>query len=82
MPTFIDVHDGMHGTTQQDLEQAHQADLDIEGEESVHFERAWVDPESGKAFCLSHAPSKEAVQRIHERAGHPPTEVYQISAEV
>ena len=48
----------------------------------MHFERAWLDPEYGKVFCLSTAPSKEAVMRAHERAGHPAAEVYEISIEV
>jgi len=47
----------------------------------VHFEQAWLDPEQGKVFCLSTGPSKEAVLRIHERAGHPTTEIYEIAAE-
>ena len=48
----------------------------------MHFERAWLDPEAGKAFCLSTGPSKEAIMRVHERAGHPVTEVYELTAEV
>ena len=50
--------------------------------EGTHFERAWLDPEAGKVFCLASGPSKEAVLRIHERAGHPTTEIYEITAEV
>ena len=34
----------------------------------VHFERARLDPELGKVFCLSSAPTKQAVMRVHERA--------------
>jgi hypothetical protein len=79
---FIDVHSGFVGVTAEQLHQAHEADLAIEAEEGVHFERAWLDPQSGKAFCLSTAPSKEALMRIHERAGHPTTEVYEIQVEV
>ena len=30
-------------------------------------------------FCLSTGPSKEAVMRIHERAGHPTTEIYELT---
>jgi len=41
-----------------------------------------ADPTTGKVFCLSEGPSKEAVMRIHERAGHPTTEVYEIPVEV
>ena len=82
MAKFMDVHDGFFGATTEDLAAAHDADLKIEGEEGVHFEKAWLDPESGKAFCLSTGPSKEAIMRIHERAGHPVTEVYEIASEV
>lgn len=81
MPKFMDVHQGFVGVTAAQLNEAHAADLAIEGEEGVHFEHAWLDPEAGKAFCLSTGPSKEAVMRIHERAGHPVSEVYEVTAE-
>ncbi len=81
MAKFMDVHSGFNGVTAEQLDEAHQADLKIEGEEGVHFENAWLDAESGKAFCLSTGPSKEAVMRIHERAGHPTDEVYELTAE-
>jgi Protein of unknown function (DUF4242) len=79
---FMDVHSGFVGVTAEQLAEAHEADLKIEAEEGVHFEKAWLDPESGKVFCLSTGPSKEAVMRIHERAGHPTTEVYEVPIEV
>ncbi|MDH2444555.1 SCO4226 family nickel-binding protein [Amnibacterium sp. CER49] len=82
MPTFIDVHDGFVGVTQEQLAEAHQADLDIEASEGVHFEKAWLDPESGKVFCLSSGPSREAVMRIHERAGHATDQVYEVPVQV
>ena len=82
MAKFMDVHDGFFGVTKEQLLEAHNADLAIESEEGMHFERAWLDPESGKVFCLSTGPSKEAVMRIHERAGHPTHEVYELPIEV
>jgi hypothetical protein len=82
MGKFMDVHSGFYGVTGPQLDEAHGRDLAIEAEEGVHFERAWLDPESGKVFCLSSGPSKESVMRIHERAGHPTAEVYQLSVEV
>jgi hypothetical protein len=82
MPKFMDVHDGFVGVTEEQLGEAHAADLAIEGDEGVHFERAWLDPASGKVFCLSSGPSKEAVQRIHERTGHPTDQVFEIAVEV
>jgi hypothetical protein len=68
--------------TAEQLAAAHEADLAIEAEEGVHFERAWLDPDLGKVFCLITGPSKEAVMRIHERAGHPTNEIYELTAEV
>ena len=82
MARYMDVHHGFEGVTPEQLAAAHQADLDIEGQEGVHFEQAWLDPELGKVFCLSTGPSKEAIMRVHERAGHPVTEVYELTAEV
>lgn len=81
MATFMDVHGGFVGVTAAQLKEAHERDLAIEGDEGVHFERAWLDPDSGKVFCLSTGPTKEAVMRIHERAGHPTAEVYEVSVE-
>ncbi len=78
MPQFMDVHRGMEGITADQLNEAHQADLAIEKDEGVHFEKAWADPGSGVVYCLSEAPSAEAVQRIHERAGHPADEVHPV----
>jgi hypothetical protein len=82
MAKFMDVHSGFIGVTADQLREAHERDLAIEGDEGVHFERAWLDPEAGKVFCLATAPSKEAVMRIHQRAGHPTTEVYELTGEV
>ncbi len=78
MAEFMDVHRGMQGITPDALMEAHQADLDIQDEEGVNFKQAWADPESGVVFCLSEAPNAEAVKKIHERAGHPTDEVYQV----
>ncbi len=82
MAMFMDVHSGFVGVTADQLNDAHGADLAIEADEGVHFEKAWLDPEAGKVFCLSTGPSREAVMRIHERAGHPVTEVYELTVEV
>ncbi|HET9614004.1 MAG TPA: SCO4226 family nickel-binding protein [Candidatus Limnocylindrales bacterium] len=78
MATFMDVHSGFFGVTRQQLAEAHGRDLEIEADEGVHFEHAWLDPDLGKVFCLATAPSKEAVMRIHERSGHPTAEVYEL----
>lgn len=78
MPEFMDVHRGMHGITPELLNEAHNADLAIQDQEGVDFKHAWADPSTGMVFCLSDAPSAEAVKKIHERAGHPTDEVYEV----
>jgi hypothetical protein len=82
MARFLGVHDGFVGATEEQASLVHDAYLAIEDEEGVHFERAWLDPEAGKFFCLSTALSKEAVMRIHERTGHPTMEIYEIRVEI
>ncbi|GHI07719.1 guanylate cyclase [Streptomyces cellostaticus] len=78
MPQFMDIHHGMKDITTDQLREAYQDNVAIEGEEGVHFERAWADPESGTVYCLSEAPSAEAVKRIHERTGHPADEIHPV----
>lgn len=82
MAKFMDVHSGFFGVTEAQLKEAHEADLAIESDEAVHFEHAWLDPLGGKVFCLATGPSKEAIMRIHARAGHPTAEVYEVPVEV
>ncbi|MEO5918435.1 MAG: SCO4226 family nickel-binding protein [Candidatus Limnocylindrales bacterium] len=82
MAQFMDVHSGFNGVTAQQLQEAHDRDLAIQDEEGVNFERAWLDPARGKVFCLATGPSREAVMRIHERAGHPTSELYELTVEV
>ncbi|PKW08747.1 Protein of unknown function [Streptomyces sp. 1222.5] len=82
MPQFMDVHHGMQGITADQLMEAHRADLAIEHDEGVHFERAWADPASGTVYCLSAAPSADAVQRVHERTGHPADEIHPVPVSI
>ncbi|MEU2656726.1 SCO4226 family nickel-binding protein [Streptomyces sp. NPDC007325] len=78
MATYMDVHRGMVGITEEQLLEAHRADLAIEKEEGVHFQKAWADPASGTVYCLSTGPSADAVQRIHQRTGHAADEIHEV----
>ncbi|GAA3064633.1 SCO4226 family nickel-binding protein [Streptomyces roseofulvus] len=82
MATYMDVHRGMVGITEDQLLEAHRADLAIEKEEGVHFQKAWADPESGTVYCLSTGPSADAVQRIHQRTGHAADEIHEVTLTV
>jgi hypothetical protein len=79
MAQFMDVHTNMPGVTAEALLEAPRADLAIQGEEDVDFKQAWGDPKTGHVFCLSEAPDADAVQRIHDRAGHPYDEIHEIT---
>ena len=82
MPESMDVHHNMKGLTREDLKAAHEADLAIQNEENVNFKSAWADPDAGVVYCLSEAPSADAVRRIHERTGHPADEVHPVPLKV
>lgn len=82
MTRYMDVHHNMPGLTAEQLKEAHEADLAIQGDEHVEFISAWADPDSGVVFCLSEAPSADAVTRIHERTGHPADEIHPLPLEV
>ena len=81
MARFMDIHKGMTGVTEEQLRAEHQKDLDVQGED-VRFLKAWADPASGMVFCLSEGPDREAVERVHEQAGHPADEIYEVSLEI
>jgi hypothetical protein len=82
MARFIDIHSGFFGVTTQQLRDVHERDVAIQASEGVVFERAWLDPEAGKLFCLAFGPSREAVMRIHDRAGHPTPDVFELVIEL
>jgi hypothetical protein len=69
MALFIDVHH----TAAKDLDaqaaaEMHSRDVAIQDRQGVRFLRYWFDPVTGKAFCLSEAPSMEAVNAVHQQA--------------
>ncbi len=78
MPQFMDVHEGFFGVSQEQVEEAHRKDLAVEASEGVHFKQWWGDPTSGKVFCLSEGPSRDAVHRVHEKAGHPTEQIWEV----
>lgn len=82
MPMFMDVHTGAQGLTQDQLMAAHRQDQSIEKKEGVHFIKAWADPKAGKIFCLSEGPTREAVLRVHEKAGNGTHEIYEVPLSV
>jgi class 3 adenylate cyclase len=63
----MDRHD-LPGATAEDVARAHVADLDVQARYGVTYTTYWFDPVTASAFCLAHAPSKEAAQTVHREA--------------
>ena len=69
MPLFIDVHHTLDkGLTPDAVAELHQKDLAVQANHGVRYLKYWYDPRTGKAFCLSEAPSPEAVLAVHPEA--------------
>jgi len=78
MARFKDVPQDPAWETAEQLKAAHDACLAVEGADGAHFERAWLDAESGKAFCLSVDSEKEKVRRLPPPVGQLVTEIFQL----
>lgn len=66
---FLDIHEVEPGSvTAEAVAEAHKKDLETQGAHDVNFINYWVDVENGKIFCLSEAPSADAVKKTHEHA--------------
>jgi len=68
MPLYMDVHNIDGGVTVADVANAHQADLEKQGDHGVNYVRYWVNESEGKIFCLVEAPSAEAASTVHREA--------------
>jgi hypothetical protein len=79
MSLFMDVHtmDGAIGVN--DVAQAHQADLQVQGKHDVNYLHYWVDQNNGKIFCLVDAPTADAAATVHREAhGLVADEIYPV----
>ncbi|MGH2457322.1 MAG: nickel-binding protein [Chloroflexota bacterium] len=68
MALFMDVHHHVPGLTAEAAAAAHQKDLAVQAKYGVKFLRYWYDEATGKIFCLSWAPSREAAMAVHREA--------------
>lgn len=80
MTKFMDVHSGFTGVRGAAHGGTRAMWRSRARKGSASTARGWTP--SPARFCLSSGPSKEAVMRIHERAGHPTSEVYELAVEV
>lgn len=79
MPLFMDVHHMEGGVGASDVADAHQKDVETQGQYGVNYLRYWVDESAGKIFCLVDAPDADTAARVHKEAhGLVADEIYQV----
>lgn len=79
MPLFMDVHTLGDSVAAADVADAHEKDLQTQGEYGVDYKRYWVDEQAGKIFCLAEGPDAETVSRVHREAhGLVADEIYEV----
>jgi len=78
MTAFLDVHGGYGDVSPEELAAALAADRACAELEGVRLGRGWLDRTSGLMFRVVHGPDRETILRVHERAGHPATEVFEL----
>jgi len=79
MPLYMDFHKGVHGITDDEMKQVHQADLDVQDKHGVKYHKFWMNKEAGTIFCLAEGPSKEACIAVHGEAhGHLACEIIEV----
>lgn len=81
MPIFMDVHEQLpEGAGARDVAEAHKADVKIQGEYGVSYQRYWVDEANGKVFCLVEAPDADAAIAVHREAhGLVADKIYEVT---
>ena len=67
MPLFMDIHE-LHGADAKAVAEAHAADVALQAKYGVEYVKYWFNADRGKVFCLCHAPSAEAADRVHREA--------------
>ena len=79
MPYFMDVHNKVDGLTAEAVAEAHKKDLEVQHKHGVKYLKYWFNEDTGKVFCLSEAPNREAAIATHREAhGLVPDEIMEV----
>ncbi len=81
MPRFLDTHTVPIGTPPEEIAEAHVKDLAAQGKHGVRFLKYWYDAATGKVWCLSESPDREAHLAVHREAhgdGGIPDDIFQV----
>jgi Protein of unknown function (DUF4242) len=79
LPLFMDVHNLDGPVTCDAVREAHEKDMEIQGDHGVDYKSYWVSEEAGKIFCLVEAPDAETAARVHREAhGLVADDIYEV----
>lgn len=79
MPIYMDIHI-VPGVKSRSVAEAHRQDLLHQDEYNCKCMTYWIDEERESIFCLIEAPSKEAVEELHNKAhGLSPNKIVEVS---
>jgi hypothetical protein len=79
MPRFLDMHTGIYDATPAQLAETHAKDVALQAKYGVRYIKYFYDAATGKIFCLSEAPSKEAALAVHREAhGMMPDDIFEV----
>ncbi len=80
MPIYMDIHI-VPGVKSRDVAEAHRKDILVEEAYACKCMTYWIDEERENIFCLIDAPSREAVEEMHNRAhGLIPHKIIEVSS--
>jgi class 3 adenylate cyclase len=83
MPLYMDIHNLDEGTTAEDVAKAHAKDMETQQKYGVEYTKYWVNESGKKVFCLAHAPSAEAAEKVHREAhGLMPDKIIEVQPEL
>jgi len=83
MPLYLDRHDIPEGTTAEHLAKMHVEDLKVQHLYGCKGMTYWFDEKRRTAFCLIEAPSKKALQDMHNHAhGQIPNSIIEVDKNI
>jgi class 3 adenylate cyclase len=79
MPTYMDMHRDLGDVNEEDIQAAHERDLELQDQFGVKFLTFWFNQPDGRAFCLVEAPDKESAIACHKAShGLTPHEMIEV----
>jgi Protein of unknown function (DUF4242) len=79
MPLYMDVHNMDGEATCDAVREAHERDLEVQGDHGVNYKSYWVPEAQGKISCLVEALDAETAARVHREAhGLVADEIYEV----